>query len=207
MRPARQRPAAFRRFEAMGGVLDFAVFEESLGTEEELFEAIAAALGRRTSFDADRLQSLGRRRIDERLFFGDWLNHESGALLQLGSYTTADGRRLRNPTLLALERTSIRSGAGEIPEAGAGGQFAYAFSHPPYSLRAKPRQVQAVFDVIRCFILPPGHDGEILDWSSPRLPEVSDYFEAGMEWWGVFLFSIHIPALRRLTVIAGSTTD
>ncbi|MGO1078829.1 hypothetical protein [Inquilinus sp. CA228] len=191
----------------MGGVLDFAVFEESLGTEEELFEAVAAALGRRASFDADRLRSLGGRPIDERMFFGDWHDHESGALLRLGQYVTAEGKHLQDPKLLALDRVHIVSGAAMHPEPGAGGQFAYAFSRPPYPLRAKPRQVQAVFDVIRGFILPPGHDSEILDWSSPHLPEVSDYFEAGMDWWGVFLFSIRTPTLQRLTVIAGSTTD
>ena len=40
-----------------------------------------------------------------------------------------------------------------------------------------------------------------------RLAEVSDYFESGLEWWGVFLFSIYVPALRRLVIIAGSATD
>lgn len=207
MKPVRQRPPGLGRYERMGGVLDFAVFEETRGTEEELLLAIAAALGRRASFDPARLRSLGARRIDERAFFGDWHDHESGALLRLGSYTTADGRHLRNPKLSDLEGTSIRSGGGEIPAAGTGGQFAYAFSRPPYPLEARPRQVQAVFDEIRSFILPHGHHSEILDWSSPHLPEVSDYFDAGMEWWGVFLFSIHVPALQRLTVIAGSTTD
>ena len=38
-------------------------------------------------------------------------------------------------------------------------------------------------------------------------PAVSDYFAAGMEWWGVFLFSVYVPALQRLTIIAGSSTD
>jgi hypothetical protein len=64
-----------------------------------------------------------------------------------------------------------------------------------------------VFEKIRDFILPPLEGAEIFDWSSPQLPEVSDYFDPGMEWWGVFLFSIHVPAMTRLTVIAGSTSD
>jgi hypothetical protein len=67
--------------------------------------------------------------------------------------------------------------------------------------------VQAVFEEIRDFILPPLKSSEILDWTSRELPEVSDYFVDGMEWWGAFLFSIHIPALQRLTIIAGSSTD
>jgi steroid 5-alpha reductase family enzyme len=67
--------------------------------------------------------------------------------------------------------------------------------------------VQTLFEEIRDFILPPALECEICDWSSPRLPEVSDYFADGMEWWGIFLFSVYIPALNRLTVVAGSTTD
>jgi hypothetical protein len=39
------------------------------------------------------------------------------------------------------------------------------------------------------------------------LPEASKFFAAGMEWWGVFLFTINVPSIGRLTVIAGSTSD
>jgi hypothetical protein len=88
-----------------------------------------------------------------------------------------------------------------------GGQFAYAFSEPPYGLQARPSEVQELFCAIRDFILPRGSEHEISDWSSPRLTEASDYFTAGMDWWGVFLFTVYLPTLRRLTAIAGSTTD
>ncbi|MBN9467142.1 MAG: hypothetical protein J0J10_00035 [Bosea sp.] len=57
------------------------------------------------------------------------------------------------------------------------------------------------------FLFPPLQKAEITDWSSPKLPEVSDYFADGMEWWGVFLFTIYLPDLKRLTVIAASATD
>lgn len=67
--------------------------------------------------------------------------------------------------------------------------------------------MQTVFDGIMDFMLPPAHESAICDWCGPELPEVSDYFAAGMEWWGVFLFSIHVPAIRRLTIIAGSASD
>ena len=56
-------------------------------------------------------------------------------------------------------------------------------------------------------VLPPDLAQVILDWSHPRLPDASPYFAAGMEWWGVFLFTVHVPALGRLTGIAGSATD
>ena len=205
MQKIKKLPPAFKRFGRMGGVLNFAVFDDADGTDDEILSAVAQASKR--EFDLEKLRSLGSRRIDERAFFGDWYDRETGSLLLRGSYKTADGMELQNPRLKKLDRVKIMSGAAPCPEAGAGGQFAYAFSQPPYPLRARPREVQAVFDDIRDFILPPLQWSEISDWSSPRLPEVSNYFAAGMEWWGVFLFSIHIPSNRRLTIIAGSTTD
>jgi hypothetical protein len=74
-------------------------------------------------------------------------------------------------------------------------------------LQARPTKVQALFDAIRDFIMPPNLEHEILDWTNPKLPEVSAFFAAGMEWWGVFLFTVHVPEAKLLTVICGSTTD
>jgi hypothetical protein len=200
-------PSAFKRYDKMRGVLDFAVFEDAGGTEEEILSAIPQALRHSRTFDAERLRSLGCRRIRERKFFGDWYEFDGGKLLKIGSYKTANGSELKDPKLKKLDGVKIISGASPCPEAGAGGQFAYAFSRPPYSLKGRPSEVQAIFEEIRDFVLPPTHPADICDWSSPHLPEVSDYFAAGMEWWGVFLFSIHIPAIQQLTIIAGSSTD
>jgi hypothetical protein len=200
-------PSAFERYEEMLGVLDFAVVEGANGDEEEILSTIPHALQPAFTFNAAKLRSLGYKRISERTFFGDWYALESGKLLKLGDYRTADGSKLQNPKLESLDSVKILSGASTCPDPGSGGNFAYAFSNPPYGLNAQGSDVQTVFEEIRDFILPPALQCEICDWSSPRLPEVSDYFADGMEWWGVFLFSVYIPALSRLTVVAGSTTD
>ena len=200
-------PSAFDRYRAMMGVLDFVVFEDAAGTEEEVLLAVPKALRQVCTVDIERLRSLGYRLIDERTFFGDWYDFESGNLLKLGRFTTSEGAELQNPILKNLDRVTIMSGGWPIPVAGVGGQFAYAFTQPPYHLKARPSEVQTVFEGIRQFILPSRHDTQIFDWTSPHLPEVSDYYESGMEWWGVFLFSIYVPQIRRLTIIAGSTTD
>lgn len=207
MKRIEKLPSAFKRYERMLGVLVFAMFEDANGTNEDILTAMPRALRRACAFDAERLRSLGCRRIRKRAFFGDWYDLGSGKLLKLGRHTTADGSELRNPKLKKLDGVQITSGAAPCPEPGAGGQFAYAFSNPPYGLKGRGSEVQAVFEEIRDFILPPMHRSEITDWCSPQLPEVSDYFAAGMNWWGVFLFSIYIPATHRLTIIAGSTTD
>jgi hypothetical protein len=207
MRRLSPLPPAFRRYEQIGGVLDFAVFEECEGTEDAILAATVAALGGDAAADAGKLRTLGGRQINEAVFFGDWYDMERRALLWGGTLRAADGTRFTRPSLIELEGVRIASGAAEIPACGAGGQFAYAFANPPYSLRAPPAEVAALFDAICAFVIPPALPHDVLDWSSERLVEVSEVFAAGMEWWGVFLFSIHVPALRRLTIIVGSSTD
>lgn len=207
MRRVAKLPPVFKRYKKMWGVLDFAVFEEATGSEEEIVSAIREALPLKSSFDAQALRALGSRPIRERAFFGDWYEHETGNLIKVGGFRTASGEELENPVLKKLDRVAITSSASPAPDTRGGGQFAYAFSTAPYGLHGRPSEVQAVFEEIRDFILPPGDPCHIRDWSSADLGRVSDYFDAGLEWWGVFLFSIHVPALQRLTVIAGSTTD
>jgi hypothetical protein len=124
-----------------------------------------------------------------------------------GSAPTGDGSVVTNPRLSDLKGIRLVSGWRPTPEAGAGGELAYAFSQTPYGLNAEPQEVQQLFEAITQFILPANRDHTILDWSSPQLPQVSPYFESGMEWWVVFLFTIYVPAPQRLTVIFGSTTD
>lgn len=150
--------------------------------------------------------------MKERVFFGDWFDPVDRSLIRLGDWDTLDGQRLHNPKLKNLTgkgygRGEKMSGGGRGIVAGEGGQFAYAFSNPPYPLRARPSEVQELFDDITAFIIPSDQQATILDWTSPRLPEASDYFVSGMEWWGAFLFTVHVPLLARLTAIAASTSD
>jgi hypothetical protein len=204
MQAVENLPAAFERFQRIGGVLDFATFDDAYGDENSALAAISTIL---PDADRSRLKSLGFRRIDRPAFYGDWYDPGDDALLRRGVWTTEDGRELVNPKLRDLTQILIVSGASTVPEPGTGGQFAYAFSSTPHGLQARPSEVQELFCAIRDFILPRGLEHEISDWSSPRLSEVSSYFAAGMEWWGVFLFTVYVPAPRRLTVIAGSSTD
>lgn len=207
MQRVHRLPSPFRRFRKIGGVLDFGVFGDSDGTDADIAEAVGETLRHGRRFDGDRLIALGSRPVFKRALLGDWYDPESKTLLRRGEWTTSDGRELKDPPLPSLGNTKLVSGVGTLPEVGASGQLAYAFSCPPYTLDAKPAEVQELFDAIIAFLLPRELHHEIRDWSSPALVEVSDYFEAGAEWWGVHLYTIHIPELRRLAVIAGSTSD
>jgi hypothetical protein len=212
MRAVEKLPPSFKRFHKAGGVVRFAIFDGSEGAEDELVAAMKAALPRGSTFDEGKLRALPRRVLKERAFFGDWCDPVDRSLIRIGNWHTHDGQHLHNPKLKSLigkghGRGEGMSGAARGVVAGEGGQFAYAFSNPPYGLRARPTEVQELFDDITAFVVPADQQSTILDWTSTRLPEVSDFFASGMDWWGAFLFTIHVPATGRLTAIAASTSD
>lgn len=183
MRESSTRPAAW-----WPNSVQLAFFEDSRGTEDELLEAIRAAIPANTPRHAkpvgvDRLRTLGSRVITEDAFFGSRYNRQRR-------------RFAPKPTSYTL------------PRPGTGGDFARAFTDPPYGHgKTSLQDLEAAFNELRDFILPAWHEAEIRDWASPQLVEVSEYFKAGMEWWGVFLFTIYVPSLGRLSAIAASASD
>jgi hypothetical protein len=196
-------PSAFARYYEMRGVVEFAVFDDADNDPNTVFEAICTSA---PIDDREALRAIGFRKIDDATFFGQWYDPASGALLLFGQYTFEGGQTFTNPRLRDLEGLRMMSGGSGLPEPGGGGEFAYAFSHPPYGMSGC-RDVQLAFEKIMHFIMPAGVDHEILDWADPALPKAGAYFQAGMEWWGVFLFSIYVPSYRRLTIAWASTTD
>lgn len=202
--PFEKLPSAFLRFWEAGGVVGFSIFDDARGDEAWMLEAIATVI---PDLDRGKLAELRYRQIGDREFYGEWYDSKTDSLVKRGWWHTRDGRKLVDPKFRDLDAAALAGGGGPIPEVGAGGQFAYAFSSPPYGLHAKPSEIQEMFVAIRDFILPLGLDHEIFDWSSPKLAEAAKLFERGLDWWGVFLFAVHVPAQRRLTLIVASTSD
>ncbi len=87
------------------------------------------------------------------------------------------------------------------------GEYAYAFAFPPHQISLEDHEIENIFDEIDQKIFPQNEEIEILDWASPNLINVSNYFEEGFEYWGAFLFSIYVPSQRKLSIISASTTD
>ncbi|ODT50733.1 MAG: hypothetical protein ABS59_10300 [Methylobacterium sp. SCN 67-24] len=200
-------PIAFRKLREIGSVVEFGVFGDFIAPREDVGFAVRATLPQTSSFKSTKLSEIDSRSIPRSEFFGDWFDSKAGALIKVGRWRTADGEELQNPLLKNLDDIKLDSGSCTLPDPGSGGQFAFALTRPPYPLRARPSEVQKLFEEVCLFLFPPLQKAEITDWSSPKLPEVSDYFADGMEWWGVFLFTIYLPDLKRLTVIAASATD
>jgi hypothetical protein len=140
MRKVLSLPPAFDRFKAMGGALDFAVFEDADGTTEEILSAVPHVLHKSNSYDHEKLRLLGSQRITEQIFFGDRYDYATGLLLLI---------------------------RGGLPSDGPG-QFSYAFSNPPYTLTVRRSgEVQTVFNEIQYFIILPAEQVcEIADWSN-----------------------------------------
>lgn len=188
-----------------GVVLAFASFTDVDGTESEARDAVAAALEyeyaqmlaywnatpQATPWAApDRavLPQLTSRTLTREAFLGDYVDVASGTRLFSKAYISARGT--------------------SMPDLWKGGHFGYAFSTSPYGIRVDAERMQALFDGVCAWILPAGRTCTILDWGSPVLLDLwPDYFEPGTEWWGVFLFTVHVAEERQLTVILGAATD
>lgn len=82
--------------------------------------------------------------------------------------------------------------------------YAYAFSEPPYSLRASKQDINELFIAINQALF----DGfepqlEIYEWSN----DWSTYFDAGNEWWGAFLWTVWNEKHNWIVGIGASATD
>lgn len=192
----------FAPYYDMGGVLYFEVFSSKTAGEAGYRDAIGMTLAQMSPVDDKALRELPGRRITEQALMGDWYDPNSGDLIRKGIHKTRDGRELTDPRLRSLAGVEIVSGGSPL-----GNGLAYAFQFTPYGLSGGPLEVQKAFDAIRAFILPSGQESRIYDWSHARLDTLSPYFKAGLEWWGVFLYTVHIPATGQMTVITGSATD
>ncbi|HRE44100.1 MAG TPA: hypothetical protein PKY87_09025 [Terricaulis sp.] len=130
-------PACFKRFRAIGGALDFAVFDDADG---EIETAIAAMHELVPLLDADALRAIGFRKLSRKGFFGDHFDLDRGLLLEQ-EFDAARGYYWR-----ALRDESSTLTGGLLPERGSGGNFAYAFT------RHHIRYAQLVRKCNRCLI-------------------------------------------------------
>ncbi|PAU66067.1 hypothetical protein BZL41_03825 [Pseudomonas sp. PIC25] len=118
-------------------------------------------------------------------------------------------RRLADDEVAGLRRT-------EQP-------FYRAFRKPPYDTRflGGEAEAQALFhEWLDLLGLVDGEQPEVIDWTSNLSADGtsealdaassepwSDYFDAGLEWWGVWCLTIWNPQRRTLSVVGASTTD
>jgi hypothetical protein len=205
MKRIEDMPSAFAQYWEAGGVLEFTAFRVDDASEAVAAEAIVAAL-RGQIGAVDALRSLGSRVIDRQSLLGKWHDPATGLLIKRGRSRFADGREVEDPAFLDTDG-DIVSHSQPVRDPEAGGDLAFAFALPPAGLRLWRSQIQPLFDDMMDFTLPRSKVAEIRDWHSPELPGVDGYFAGGARSWGLFLFSIYVPELKRLTIVAGAPGD
>jgi hypothetical protein len=81
-------------------------------------------------------------------------------------------------------------------------EYWYAFSDTPYGLGWGPHYLTEVFDTINQELIGDIGQARILAWST----DWSNYFDAGRDWWGAFLWTVK-PASRDCIVWIGASTS
>jgi len=212
-------PSVIEHFQNSGGELEYSVFLGACSGKETHLRAIDAHLTDAAtvadhddvwtlpSDQAAYLQTLEERELTPDEFFGDSCDPVDRMLIRQGSGEVKGLGRLTNPRYDTLYGRKFGSWGAGVPRKTKAGQYAFAFSAPPYSLHLSLEEVQSCFAAINDVILPLGEPAVIYDWSAKDLVPLDPYFEAGAEWWGMFLFTIHHPGLSQMVVISGSSTD
>ena len=205
-------PAFMQALKRIGSVLDMTVYEEADFRLPALAAAIAQTLDEGDSAGtADRLLDLGAREISREALLGSWWDPDRAVLVYDGTIGNPEtGASFERPTIFereAAKKEGYDSGGHNVPGMDQPGNLAYAYFSPPYGLRGSAREIQNLFDRLLNFLFPPGETPIIHDWKTPDLADVSGYFRAGLEWWGVFLFTIAHPQAGRVIVLMASTTD
>lgn len=79
-----------------------------------------------------------------------------------------------------------------------------AFIETPYNINLEKTEAIELFDQINLSLFGGIDDElEVYDWSG----DWTDYFDAGNEWWGAFLWTVRRPSSERIVWIGASTTD
>lgn len=213
-----------QHFEEAGGVVDFVVFdcEENSSDSENHRKAVILGfkeLQRRCSdyakrsseehsypirdyfkitIDEDAARSLVPVQITWEKFLGLRYEFERQGLIVRGKgdfwnsfFFYSDPAKKRN--IIPSEEIDYGIGTG----------FAYAFSSPPYRIQLSAEALGKLFDKFLNFIICGSSNSIIYEWPT----NWSNYFEAGEEWWGSFLWTLSNPDSNQIIVIAASTTD
>lgn len=176
-----------RRYDCIGGVLDFVALEATeTGTPEELHRA--AALEGMAAID----RGLERWAIE---------HHSDELPIERFFRVTWDSSVLTGNRASFVEFWGTDDVEPKNPIADG---FKTAFLDPPYGLSEPWEQRLKLFQEITSTLLGGDLPGaEIFSWST----NWSNYFDAGHEWWGAFYWTLRSENAAEFVVIAGSTTD
>lgn len=101
-----------------------------------------------------------------------------------------------------VDPTPLGNRAWSVPNVDG---FKTAFFLPPYGLQKPQDHNIVLFDRLNgsLFGNAPKNDLVVYSWSN----QCSGYFDAGLEWWGAFLWTIARPDTTGITLIGASSSD
>ncbi|MEW4452795.1 hypothetical protein AB1L30_08980 [Bremerella sp. JC817] len=218
--PAQQR--LLERFEQAGGVVEFILCQSTTPhLIESHREAVRLAFLELEDRDERWAQQVAQeRKIPRRRLFD--IHYEAAAIEGLNPTSITVEQLLGNRYDLA-RRELIVYGKGEyrnrffyahaepkpaniLPQidGGISEGLAYAMSSPPYPLDATPEEVDRMLQsMLHGLLNDLADDPLLLRWPT----DWCNYFDAGNEWWGSFLWSVGVPAWQQIVVMAASSSD
>lgn len=215
------------RFDEGGGVVDFQIFDaadETLCGEalhrlamlegmkqiqqrsEDYAERTSKQMGipnskiYQVSVDWDSADEITGTKIDHQTFLGARYSFARGGLIVHGKSSPF----LNDFSFYKDEPKKENIIASDGIDNGIGTGFAYACSSPPYSMQITANELGELFEQIIRFILGGVDDATVIfTWPT----NWTNYFDAGDEWWGSFLWTVANPGSKQIVMIAASSTD
>lgn len=188
-----------------GGVISISVCEEAEDTHVCHAAAVTAAIN---SKDIERVSNKVSNvvpvEINEETFHGSYFDYDRQLLRHNGTINLAGGDTQTNPFYKDIE--SKWGGSSHIPDLWSLGEFAYAFCRPAYGLTMKPFKIHETYLAITSEVTP-RDQCRILSWQKKEILAADPWLKAGVDWWGVFVFSVYNKNTGQLFGIAASDTD
>jgi hypothetical protein len=192
-RPSHALTEAIDAYDAAGGVLDYVIFESP---------SVPSSTDHRTAARLAIAMEEIRRELEKppstfRLRVGDTPDVPDVVSVRdfVGPLYDWNTEELIDPWV-----NGCREGHGELMTHG----YADAFLDPPYRLRIARSEATTLFQGINRELFG-GLTDELVVRSWPT--DWSNYFDAGLDWWGTFYWTVYVGRTNRLIVIAASSTD
>ncbi len=163
------------------------------------------------NFDEASISMLTPEKISWRQFLGTRYDFQRDGLLVHGIKSHLNSLFFYQDEELE-ENIAEPMDLDELSDDASDAGFAYAFSDPPYPLCSNPRtnshrvslkEKGELFNELLSKVLEVSEASTIYRWPT----DWSNYFDAGNEWWGTFLWTIANQGVGRIVVIAASSTD
>lgn len=192
-------------YRSSGGVIFISVCEEAEDTHDCHAATLAAAINSKdVEKVSNKVSNVVPVEIEEEAFHGSHFDYDRQLLRHNGTVNLSRGRSQTNPYY--KDMLSNMGCSSDIPDLWCLGEFAYAFCQPAYGLSMKPFEIHETYSAITSEVTP-RNQCRIFSWQKEEILDADPWLKAGIDWWGVFVFSVYNKNSGQLFGIAASDTD